>query len=158
MITPQLAHTFYETAVGTLTITAHEKGLVQLNWVKSSIILGDEDPNHPILRKTVKQLDEYFAKKRQQFDLPLDMRGTTFQKEAWQALQEIGYGKTCSYSEQAKRIGRSKAFRAVGSANGKNPLPIIVPCHRVISASGKMAGYTGGLDKKIFLLAHESNN
>jgi methylated-DNA-[protein]-cysteine S-methyltransferase len=102
------------------------------------------------------QLDQYFAGQRTEFDLKLDMRGTEFQKNVWNALLTIPYGETRSYGEIAKQIGRPDRARAVGAANGSNPVSIIVPCHRVIGADGRLVGYGGGLDRKRFLLDHES--
>ncbi|MCQ1060552.1 methylated-DNA--[protein]-cysteine S-methyltransferase [Photobacterium sp. ZSDE20] len=101
------------------------------------------------------QLAEYFNGQREKFDVELDMAGTAFQQTVWQALNGIGYGDTCSYGDIANDIGNPKAVRAVGAANGKNPVPIIVPCHRVIGSSGKLTGYAGGLDIKVWLLEHE---
>ena len=104
----------------------------------------------------IAQLNEYFAGERTEFDLKLDMRGTQFQKDVWNALLTIPYGETRSYGEIAKQIGRPDRARAVGSANGSNPISIIVPCHRVIGADGSLVGYGGGLDRKRFLLDHEA--
>jgi methylated-DNA-[protein]-cysteine S-methyltransferase len=104
----------------------------------------------------IAQLDQYFAGERTEFDLELDMRGTQFQKDVWNALRTIPYGETRSYGEIAKQIGRPDRARAVGAANGSNPVSIIVPCHRVIGADGSLTGYGGGLDRKRFLLDHES--
>ncbi|PSW18012.1 cysteine methyltransferase [Photobacterium sanctipauli] len=101
------------------------------------------------------QLSDYFAGKRLAFDVPLNMKGTAFQRTVWQVLNTLDYGQTCSYGDIANQIGNPKAVRAVGAANGKNPIPIIVPCHRVIGSSGKLTGYAGGLDIKIWLLEHE---
>lgn len=105
-----------------------------------------------VLNEAVAQLSEYFRGERKKFDLPLKMSGTDFQLNAWKSLSRIPYGKTISYREQAEKIGASKAFRAVGSANGRNPLPIIVPCHRVVAADGTLGGYAGGLKVKALLL------
>jgi methylated-DNA-[protein]-cysteine S-methyltransferase len=101
------------------------------------------------------QLTEYFAGERQEFDLPLHPTGTVFQQQVWMALREIPYGRTASYGQTAEAIGRPTGSRAVGMANGRNPISIIVPCHRVIGANGSMTGYGGGLEAKIWLLAHE---
>lgn len=101
------------------------------------------------------QLAEYFAGLRQRFELPLDLHGTDFQRQVWQALQSVNYGETCSYGDLATRIGKPKAVRALGAANGRNPVPIIVPCHRVIGANGKLTGYFGGEQIKAQLLALE---
>jgi methylated-DNA-[protein]-cysteine S-methyltransferase len=105
--------------------------------------------------KTVEQLEEYFAGKRTEFDLPLDLEGTAFQKEVWSTLAEIPYGKTVSYAELASMVGRPTAYRAVGQANGANPIPIILPCHRVLASGGRIGGYGGGLAMKRQLLAIE---
>lgn len=106
----------------------------------------------PILQRAAQQLGEYFSTARTTFDLPLDAGGTLFQNEVWQALREIPYGEVRSYSDIARRIGREKAVRAVGAANGRNPLPIVVPCHRVIGSNGSLTGFAGGLDAKTLLL------
>lgn len=110
---------------------------------------------HALLLRTEKQLNEYFRHKRTEFDIPIAFEGTEFQKNAWRCLLKIPYGRTICYSEQAKMIGDAKKARAIGMANGKNPISIIVPCHRVIGKDGALAGYTGGLDKKAFLLNFE---
>jgi methylated-DNA-[protein]-cysteine S-methyltransferase len=102
------------------------------------------------------QLDEYFAGTRREFDLPLHATGTAFQLRAWRGLCDIPYGETVSYGEQATRLGSPNAFRAVGSANGQNPISIVVPCHRVVGANGSLVGYGGGLDAKRWLLQHEA--
>ncbi|MDR1680771.1 MAG: methylated-DNA--[protein]-cysteine S-methyltransferase [Prevotellaceae bacterium] len=114
-----------------------------------------EVPANPILQACIRQLDEYFAGRRRSFDLPLAPSGTAFQRGVWQALAAIPYGQTISYLELARRIGNSKAVRAVGRANGQNKIVIIVPCHRVIGAHGTLVGYTGGLWRKEWLLKHE---
>jgi methylated-DNA-[protein]-cysteine S-methyltransferase len=108
------------------------------------------------LPEVAKQLDEYFTGRRRKFDVPLKLLGTEFQRRAWQSLTEIPYGETRSYGEQARRIGNPSASRAVGLANGRNPIPIIVPCHRVIGADGSLTGFGGGIERKRWLLAHES--
>lgn len=109
----------------------------------------------PLLAEACKQLDEYFAGNRTQFDLPLLLEGTDFQRKAWTTLCNIPYGETVSYGEEARRMGMPKAVRAVGGANHANPIAIIVPCHRVIAASGKLCGYGGGVERKAKLLALE---
>ncbi len=113
------------------------------------------EKDHPILAETKRQLDEYFSGQRTRFDLPLSFRGTTFQKAAWNALLKIPYGETRSYAEQAQAIENPKAVRAVGRANGQNPISIIAPCHRVIGKSGKLTGYASGLNNKEYLLELE---
>jgi methylated-DNA-[protein]-cysteine S-methyltransferase len=114
-----------------------------------------EDPEAGPLPATALQLDEYFAGKRRAFDLPLQLQGTEFQRRVWRVLLEIPYGVTWSYGQLAKRIGNPNASRAVGLANGQNPVSILVPCHRVIGANGSLTGYGGGLERKRWLLAHE---
>ncbi|OXB06498.1 methylated-DNA--[protein]-cysteine S-methyltransferase [Flavobacterium pectinovorum] len=108
------------------------------------------------LKEAVSQLQEYFDKKRTDFDFKLNPKGTEFQQKVWKALLEIPYGKTISYMDQTKKLGDIKAIRAVASANGKNPLWIVVPCHRVIGTNGSLTGYAGGLSRKKWLLEHEN--
>ncbi|MGA2842418.1 MAG: methylated-DNA--[protein]-cysteine S-methyltransferase [Steroidobacteraceae bacterium] len=114
-----------------------------------------EDRNAGPLPETIRQLGEYFAGRRREFDLPWRLHGTEFQQRVWNALMEIPYGATWSYGELAKRLGNPNASRAVGLANGRNPISILVPCHRVIGADGSLTGYGGGLERKRWLLAHE---
>ncbi len=109
----------------------------------------------PLLQQAAAQLAEYFAGERQTFDLPLAAAGTVFQQQVWQQLRQIPFGQTQSYGELAQQLGNKNAMRAVGAANGRNPIAIIVPCHRVIGADGKLTGYAGGLERKIWLLQHE---
>jgi O-6-methylguanine DNA methyltransferase len=106
-------------------------------------------------REIARQIAEYFDGRRRVFDLPLDLRGSAFQKSVWAKVASIPYGKTASYSEIAHLVGRPRAFRAVGAANGANPIPLVIPCHRVLGADGSLIGYGGGLDKKRWLLIHE---
>lgn len=108
-----------------------------------------------LLQKARRQVDDYFAGKRTGFDLPLSTAGTDFQRDCWDMLQKIPFGSTCTYGDLAEAIGRPKAFRAVGQSNGRNPLPLIIPCHRVVASQGKLGGYTGGLHIKTYLLEHE---
>lgn len=114
-----------------------------------------EDTQHPILLETQKQLNEYFAGQRQKFDVPLYFEGTEFQQKVWQALLTIPFGETRSYKQIAEQISNVKAVRAVGAANGKNPISIIAPCHRVVGANGKLVGFAGGLANKDILLKIE---
>src|SRR5688572_23429738 len=146
--------------VGLLTLAAKGDKLTAILWeceIDGRVPLGDmiEDPSFPILLKTEQQLNEYFAGKRTRFELELDFTGTELQKEVWAALLEIPFGETRSYGEIARRIVRTKAVRAVGAANGSNPISIVAPCHRVIGASGKLTGFAGGLDNKLLLLKLE---
>lgn len=113
------------------------------------------DPSREPLQRTARQLEEYFKGERREFDVPLHLEGTEFQKRAWRDLMQIGYGETRSYGEQARRIGNPNASRAVGLANGRNPIPIVVPCHRVIGANGSLTGFGGGIERKRWLLGHE---
>jgi methylated-DNA-[protein]-cysteine S-methyltransferase len=143
--------------VGILEIRADEQGVISIRIVKSDNP-DKQDATNRIIRKTCTQLDEYFVGKRKSFDLPLAPQGTDFQTTVWEKLQEIPYGKTVSYSQLAKNCRNPKACRAVGSANGKNPLVIIIPCHRVIASTGELGGYAYGVDVKKQLLELEKNN
>ena len=151
-----------QSPVGPLRAFASDKGLRAVLFAKSDVTRyvhepgPVESPDHPTLARLADQLGEYFAGSRQEFDLPLDPVGTEFQRLAWRALQAIPYGTTRSYSEQAAAIGRPRAVRAIGAANGKNPISIVIPCHRVIGADGSLTGFGGGLLAKRFLLDHES--
>ncbi len=148
--------------VGQLTLIASEKGLAAVLWENDDpqrVRLGprQEKPDHPILLETERQLHDYFAGKLTRFSLPLDFSGTPFQEKVWEALTAIPFGQTRSYSEIAMQIGHPKAVRAVGTANGRNPISIIAACHRVIGRNGKLTGFAGGLDAKAALLALEAN-
>ena len=114
------------------------------------------DDRHPVLLKTERQLREYFAGERKRFDLELDLAGTPFQRRVWQALLTIPHGETRTYTEVARQIGHPTAIRAVGAANGRNPISIVVPCHRLLGSTGKLTGFAGGLDAKAYLLALEA--
>lgn len=148
-----------QTPIGPLLLTATEAGVSGLfmekylygpesraGWTADAVRLADAR----------RQLQRYFSGALREFDLPLDLHGTPFQLEVWNALREIPFGETWSYRDLARRIGRPNAMRAVGAANGRNPVSIIVPCHRVIGADGSLTGYGGGLPRKQFLLAHEA--
>ncbi|MFM9138327.1 MAG: methylated-DNA--[protein]-cysteine S-methyltransferase [Actinomycetota bacterium] len=157
LTTDELQSTVMSSPVGTLRLTASSTGLVSIEVVRSV----KEDPSVPtgaprtILTRTRRQLEEYFAGRRRTFDVPLDLRGTEFQVAAWKAMSKSPYGRTISYGQQAKSIGKPTACRAVGSANGKNPIPIIVPCHRVLASDGSLGGYSLGLTMKRRLLSLE---
>ena len=144
--------------VGKLTLVASSKGLVAIDVCNNTkqVVTTKDASAQEILIKTKKQLEQYFAGKRTSFDVALDLVGTEFQVKAWRALCRIPFGKTISYGQQASNIKNPKAFRAVGSANGKNPIPIIVPCNRVVASDGSLGGYSLGLKMKIQLLALES--
>lgn len=157
----QLSFMEMSSPVGVLKLVAHEHALVAVLWENENpkrVRLAEliEDQQHPILLKTQKQLNEYFSGQRQIFDLPLDFEGTEFQQKVWQALLSIPFGETRSYKDIAEQIGNVKAVRAVGAANGKNPISIIAPCHRVVGANGKLVGFAGGLENKDVLLKLES--
>jgi methylated-DNA-[protein]-cysteine S-methyltransferase len=142
-----------ETPIGTLGLVGSNAGLREISWSCDGLHLGD---SCGVLDETARQLTAYFAGTLTAFDLPLDLIGTPFQLTAWQALAEIAYGTTVTYAEQAGRIGRPAAIRAVGAANGRNPVPIVLPCHRIVGSNGSLTGFGGGLDLKRFLLDHEA--
>lgn len=146
--------------VGELKLVANGSRLAAILWENDKpgrVRLGPMTaaPDTPILLRTAQQLQEYFAGTRNHFELELDFSGTDFQKQVWQALLTIPFGETRSYSEIARQIGNPSAVRAVGAANGKNPISIVAPCHRVIGASGKLTGFAGGLEAKERLLTLE---
>jgi methylated-DNA-[protein]-cysteine S-methyltransferase len=150
--------TYFDSPVGTLLLLADEAGLRRIEFPRN----GNPAPHHPewrenpaAFREVTVQLSDYFSGARESFDLPLAPEGTPFQKQVWDELVKIPYGETISYGELARRIGNPKANRAVGLANGSNPIPIIIPCHRVIGSNGKLTGYGGGLPIKEKLLALE---
>lgn len=145
----------FKTPIKEISITATDKGLVSLSFGKAPKTKSVDSKAQIHLDQAKKQIEEYFNGKRTTFDLKLAPAGTEFQLKVWSSLSKIPFGKTLSYADIANMSGSPKAFRAVGSANGKNPLPIIVPCHRVINADGKLGGYSGGLDIKEKLLELE---
>jgi methylated-DNA-[protein]-cysteine S-methyltransferase len=161
----RLSDTTMATPVGELRLVASERGLRAVLWPgetaqrvpDASVDAGDagDAAARVILADAVRQLGEYFAGDRQVFDLPLDPVGTPFQHQAWSVLRAIPYGTTITYGEQASRLGDANKSRAVGAANGRNPISIIVPCHRVVGADGSLTGFAAGLDTKAWLLRHE---
>lgn len=158
----QLFYRYIDSPVGKLKLVASDTALVAILWENENpkrVQLANliQALQHPVLLKTKLQLEEYFLGKRQYFEISLDLQGTLFQRQVWTALQTIPYGQTCSYKQIAQMVGREKAMRAVGAANGKNPISIIVPCHRVIGAGGTLVGFAGGIDQKQKLLALESS-
>lgn len=158
-----LSYKFVDSPIGKLKLVASDTGLVGILWENDNprrVRLEElvEEPDQPILRETQKQLEEYFAGKRKEFEVPLDMRGTVFQKRVWEALLAIPFGETRTYGQLANQLGKPKATRAVGAANGRNPVAIIAPCHRVIGFSGKLTGFAGGLDAKAHLLNLEAED
>lgn len=143
--------------VGELTLVADDRGLAAILWENDRpdrVRLGtlEEKADHPVLVETERQLGEYFAGERRAFDVPLSFAGTDFQKRVWAALLAIPFGETRSYGEIADHLGAPGASRAVGAANGRNPISIIAPCHRVVGSNGKLTGFAGGLEAKAFLL------
>ena len=147
--------------VGRLTLVASDAGLAAVLWENDDprrvpLAIAGEDASHPVLRETARQLKEYFAGGRTVFELPLDFHGTDFQKQVWAALLAIPFGETRSYGQIARALGKPGAMRAVGAANGRNPISIIAPCHRVIGAGGQLTGFAGGLEAKAHLLALEA--
>lgn len=153
-------HKVMPSPLGELTLIGSDRGLAAILWPDDDprrVPLGPtiRDDDHPMLVETARQLDEYFAGRRAAFDLPLDFNGTDFQKSVWTQLIAIPFGETRSYGAIAHAIGRPSASRAVGAANGRNPISIVAPCHRVIGSGGSLTGFAGGLEAKRFLLRHE---
>ena len=149
-----------DSPVGRLTLVATDEGLAGILWENDQprrvrLNITAEDTRHPVLIETERQLREYFAGQRKEFALKLDLAGTAFQRKVWNALLTIPFGETRSYGQIARQIGNPGAVRAVGAANGRNPVSIIAPCHRVIGSRGTLTGFGGGLDAKARLLAFE---
>lgn len=152
-----------ESPVGMLVLGANERAITVLSWEDAPVVHGEgrsgvgevSASGHPVLARAALELEEYFSGRRRTFDVPVEAAGTEFQQQAWQVLRSIDFGCTISYAEQARRMGRPSAVRAVGGANGRNPVGIIVPCHRVIGADGSLTGFGGGLGVKQWLLEHE---
>jgi methylated-DNA-[protein]-cysteine S-methyltransferase len=156
----ELVSTVMDTPVGAITIVASHRGVRAILWpdddaARARLPTASPDPDHAVIIATVAQLGEYFDGEREEFDLPLDPVGTDFQQSAWMALRTIPYGTTVSYGEQASRMGDRRKARAVGAANGRNPISIVVPCHRVVGSNGALTGFAGGIDTKVWLLDHE---
>lgn len=145
-----------DSPVGLLTIAASRGAVTQLRFGDHPPEGGVEDAGHPILAQTSRELGEYFNRQREQFGVPFELDGTPFQRSVWALLTEIPYGETTTYGVLAQKLGTRNKARAVGLANGANPVAIIVPCHRVIGASGALTGFGGGLPVKDFLLRHEA--
>ena len=165
ILPPEAFYAEWESPIGTLTIMSSTQGLHAVLWesdcdneeykvILSKLHLSKKEK---IITQTISQLTEYFDGQRKVFDLPLTMNGTDFQLQAWQQLQKIPYAETLSYGEQAKKMGDKNKARAVGAANGLNPISIIIPCHRVIGNNGDLVGFRGGVKKKSYLLALEKN-
>jgi methylated-DNA-[protein]-cysteine S-methyltransferase len=148
---------YYSSPIGWLEIKADNDSLISLNFIEENQVPVKKPPRSRLIITTIRQLDEYFNNKRIVFDLPIQLDGTDFQIKVWNKLQAIPFSKTTTYLKIAIDLGSAKQVRAVGTANGKNPIPIIIPCHRVIGENKKLIGYSGGLWRKKWLLEHESN-
>ena len=151
----ELQTAYYSSPLGTLEIKGNEEGLVSLEFLDEEV-----EPTakvHEAIKEVTYQLDEYFNGIRKEFGLKLNPTGTEFQKKVWKELVEVPFGKTCSYLDISLKLGDKNATRAVGNSNGKNPIAIVVPCHRVIGSTGKLTGYAGGLWRKEWLLNHEKS-
>lgn len=163
-----LATSKFESPIGLLRLAATPAGVVRIGfpvasgagfrgWLSRNLADAEEVEALPALKQLEAELSDYFDGRLERFEVPLDLRGTPFQREVWVALGRIPYGETRSYGEIAAEIGRPRAYRAVGLANGANPVPLVIPCHRVIAAGGKLGGFGGGLDTKRKLLALEQS-
>ena len=146
---------YYETKIGKISIIENGRAITHINF-QAEIPKEINVIETPLLKQAAKELQEYFDGERKIFNVPLEPKGTDFQQKVWNALKEIPYGDTCSYKNIAEKVGNIKASRAVGMANNKNPIPIIIPCHRVIGTNGKLVGYAGGLGIKEKLLKLEN--
>jgi methylated-DNA-[protein]-cysteine S-methyltransferase len=152
---------FYESPMGRMLIVATDDGLNGLYFVDQKYYREVEAdwtqaPNHPVVRQTAREMQEYFAGKRKEFEVGLAPEGTTFQSQVWKAISSVKYGTNITYSELARRAGHPDAIRAAGTATGRNPITIIVPCHRIVGSDGSLTGYAGGLDRKRALQELES--
>ncbi|SER91991.1 methylated-DNA--[protein]-cysteine S-methyltransferase [Sphingobium sp. YR768] len=157
-----LVEVLFPSPVGALTLVASDKGLVAILWEEDDpdrvrLSLREESHDHPVLAQTAQQLTAYFAGTLQDFTVPLDVRGTDFQQKVWAALCTIPFGETRSYGDMARAIGHPTASRAVGAANGRNPISIIAPCHRVVGTNGALTGFAGGVEVKRWLLDFEQS-
>ena len=164
MTNSPLTSVVVDSPIGPLIVVAHEAAVTRIHFGDVADATADHvtvaelastPGRHEVLAVAATQLGEYFTGRRTAFDLPLDPAGTPFQREAWTALAEIPFGETISYADQARRLGDVKRSRAVGSANGRNPIPVVVPCHRVVGSDGRLTGFAGGIETKAWLLDHE---
>ena len=159
----RLVYKWMDSPIGRLKLVATDQGLAGILWQKErpgrvKFSAPVEDASHEVLVEAERQLNDYFRGRRKTFSLRLDFAGTEFQREVWAALLTIPFGETRSYAQIARQIGRPSATRAVGAANGRNPIAIVAPCHRVVGASGALTGFAGGLDAKAWLLGLESGD
>jgi len=145
---------YYQSPIGRLKLVEDGDFLREINFAEEN---GEGGSDHPVLRETVRQLSEYFEGKRTDFDLPVKPYGTGFQQKVWNMLSDIPFGATITYMDLAKKLGNDRVVRAAGRANAKNPIPIVIPCHRVIGSNGRLTGYSGGIDRKRWLLKHEGS-
>jgi methylated-DNA-[protein]-cysteine S-methyltransferase len=141
--------------VGILQLVSNEKHLLELNWQCAHRQLSTSNHTVAILTAAADELSQFFSGARRNFSVPLQPHGTGFQLSVWSELQKVGWGETCTYREIAERLGKPKGFRAVGGAVGRNPIPIFIPCHRIVGANGALTGFSGGLDNKQILLGYE---
>ena len=145
----------HHSAIGPLEVVGNQQGILTITFGADEF---ETDRNLPaLMAQCLRQLTEYFKGRRQKFSIPLVLEGTDFQKAVWRQLQKIPFGQTASYGDVARAVGSPRAFRAVGNANNKNPIPLIIPCHRVIGSDGKLVGFGGGIWRKEWLLEHEQN-
>jgi len=151
----EIYQAYYKSPLGFLEITGTERGILTLDFIEK--VPARQQEVSPALQEAVKQIDQYFQGQRKEFSLPLELQGTDFQKQVWHKLMAIPFGQTRSYLDVAKEMGREKAARAVGNANNKNKIAIIIPCHRVIGSNGALTGYASGIWRKEWLLKHEQN-
>ncbi len=156
-------YAYYTSPIGTILITASSKGIRSINFVEEQVSNPTPDLPQTIsaqkhIEQGLQELEAYFIGQSRTFDLKLDLVGTTFQKQVWNALLEIPFGKKVTYLDIARQVGKPKGSQAVGNANGKNPIAIVVPCHRVIGKNGSLVGYAGGLERKKWLLEFESGS
>jgi methylated-DNA-[protein]-cysteine S-methyltransferase len=147
---------FYSSPIGIIQIEEENNAITVVSFIDEAVVPKQKSAGNNILTQAIQQLDEYFKGNRTLFDLPLQPAGTNFQQTVWNELLKIPYGDVATYLQMAKRLGNIKVIRAAASANGKNPIGIIIPCHRVIGADGKLTGYAGGLHRKQWLLEHEA--
>ncbi len=152
MLEDKLHYNYYESPIGLIEIGGKAGAIISLNFVD---IQREKIESHPVVDEALRQIAEYFARKRREFEIDISFAGTDFQKQVWRQLLSVPYGKVASYKKIATSVNRPKAVRAVGAANGRNPISIIVPCHRIIGSNGKLVGYGGGLWRKEWLLEHE---
>ena len=143
--------------VGILQLVSNEKHLLELNWQCAHRQLSTSNHTVAILPAAADELSQFFSGARRNFSVPLQPHGTGFQLSVWSELQKVGWGETCTYREIAERLGKPKGFRAVGGAVGRNPIPIFIPCHRIVGANGTLTGFSGGLDNKQILLGCEGH-